>query len=1187
MIELGPFDLQAPLGQGGMGEVWTGLHRLQRRKVAVKLMTLEAARNPVFRAAFRNEVRAAAALDHPNLVMVYEYGEATEATERGCDGRIRAGTPFLAMELVEGGTLHTLKGRLDWPRLRTAIVALLDALAHAHARGVIHRDLKPGNVLAGAREDLSELKLTDFGLAHAVEGAMASDERPFYGGTPSYMAPEQFGGRWRDYGPWTDLYAFGCLVYALVRGQPPFGATKSYQDKQRQHLTEAVPPLNPTFPVPVGFESWLRRLLEKEPGRRFRRAADAAHAFHELGPPDVGQATHAPAPTEDVDTVVLGSLTTFPRERGDVTTLALPPEAMDGTALTLASRTASAPPLPSDWRRPGEDQRDRLTGAGLGLFGLRTPPLVGREEERDRLWAALADVRRDKHARLVVLSGAVGCGKSRIAEWLCERAHEVGAALVLRASHGPVAGAGHGLGPMVSGFLRCQGLTRSEVLARVEQIFRTHGVDYEDEWMALTEVIAPAVGPEPGAIRFGSAIERYVTIRRLVQALCVERPVVLWLDDAHWGLDALRFVAYVLERQRRHPIPLMVVATVSDEILLQRRDEAALLAELLERDDAARIEVGPLPSEPFRELAEELLGLDPALAGRVERRSGGSPLFAVQLVGDWVAGGLLEVGARGFQLGAETELPDDVAALWRGRVARVLAKRSPAEVRALELAAVLGMEVDADEWLAACDRSGYGSQGRRPVAADPSEPLLDALLSQRLARAGAGGPARGWSFAHAMLRESLERWAAARGELADLHGICAEVLADRVAMRGPDAPAGLVERLGRHLIAADQVEEALQPLLEAARSRDALGDYAASESVLDLRDHGLTAAGVPPSDPRWGEGWLVRHDVARGRGAYEEADALLARIEQTSARYAWTAVSAHARCYRGRQARIAGDLGQALAALTDVERLASRLGDLALRARARWEMGSTLTDHGDLEQGERYARQALADFEAAGDPVGCAQAWQSLGELTKEAGRHTEAAVLLRQAEALFEECGSRWGMASAINSQGDVARYQGDLDEADALYRRARGLFRAIGSGAWSFPDFNLGLIELTRGHVQSARATLERNMATFVRQGNRSAIAGAHLALAVCAAREARWLEWDEHIREARALVRNTATVDEDTARTASLAGTTAEAAGELHRAVSAWRLARSQWLGLRRTPEIADADAVLDRLERRLRR
>src|SRR6185295_5129294 len=147
-IPVGPFRLDRCIGRGGMAEVWSGVHAAQGVPVAVKVMTGERAREPSFRAAFRNEVQAVASLDHPGIVIVFDHGEVTPEAEEVSRGLLTAGSPTLAMELADGGTLGSrFTDGIGWAELRQVLLDLLDALAHAHARGVVHRDLKPNNIL--------------------------------------------------------------------------------------------------------------------------------------------------------------------------------------------------------------------------------------------------------------------------------------------------------------------------------------------------------------------------------------------------------------------------------------------------------------------------------------------------------------------------------------------------------------------------------------------------------------------------------------------------------------------------------------------------------------------------------------------------------------------------------------------------------------------------------------------------------------------------------------------------------------------------------------------------------------------------------------------------------------------------------------------------------------------------------
>ncbi|MCP4870361.1 MAG: serine/threonine protein kinase [Proteobacteria bacterium] len=274
-----------------MGVVWAGQHVQQKLPVAVKLITAHGAGDPRFVDALRDEVRAVARLDHPGIVHILDQGTVSADDHRRYGGDLPLGSPWLAMELASGGCLSDRGRPLTWSGMKSLLAELLAALGHAHARGLVHRDLKPANVLVAGDADLRPgLKLTDFGIAHAASrfDADRSGDRETIVGTPRHMAPEQFRGSWRDYGPWTDLYALGAIAWELATGQPPFPG----HDVVRlafMHLNSQ--PVRPAgdLPVPEGFWPWVQTLLRKDPSSHFRRAADAAEqlaAIVEAGAPD-------------------------------------------------------------------------------------------------------------------------------------------------------------------------------------------------------------------------------------------------------------------------------------------------------------------------------------------------------------------------------------------------------------------------------------------------------------------------------------------------------------------------------------------------------------------------------------------------------------------------------------------------------------------------------------------------------------------------------------------------------------------------------------------------------------------------------------------------------------------------------------------------------------------------------------
>ena len=376
-VPLGPFVLQGRLGSGGMADVWRGVHARQNVPVAVKVITTAKAREAKYLASFRNEVRAVARLHHPGIILVLDHGEVDAEAERASGGRLSAGSPYLAMELASHGTLADLPLPVPFAVLVKCLLALLDALAHAHARGVLHRDLKPGNVLWCAPQDLRPgLKVSDFGLAHALDRWVSREETSHITGTPTFMAPEQFRAEWRDFGPWTDLYALGCMAYLFAAAKPPFVGT--VVELASLHCLETVPP--PALPAdyPQAFGAWVGRLLQKEPEHRFPTAAAAAWALvnvawawqqhHGPGsPPAVAQRESteplghrlppaAPPPHEDVRWLASGELSLS----GALEAIA-GGDTLGGDTLLL-DPPADQPPAPADdatLRLPG------LTWAGV------------------------------------------------------------------------------------------------------------------------------------------------------------------------------------------------------------------------------------------------------------------------------------------------------------------------------------------------------------------------------------------------------------------------------------------------------------------------------------------------------------------------------------------------------------------------------------------------------------------------------------------------------------------------------------------------------------------------------------------------------------------------------------------------------------------------------------------------------
>ena len=251
-------------------------------------------------------MRAVARLDHPGVVRVLAAlrVDPVAAAMLAVDGTPLAdGGRALVMELVSAGSLEDRAKGWDWPSARALLLDVLAALGHAHARGVLHLDIKPGNVLLDRVDGAVVPRLTDFGLA-----GLARNRRglgPF--GTPAYMAPEQ-ASPGAPLGPATDLYAFGCLAWWLLTERVPLlGATVAEQVELLRR--GELPAFKSTFSVPAGLEGWLRGLLARAPEQRFPCAADAAAALLALEQEPIAAPPVSPepeVPTPDPGTLVPG-----------------------------------------------------------------------------------------------------------------------------------------------------------------------------------------------------------------------------------------------------------------------------------------------------------------------------------------------------------------------------------------------------------------------------------------------------------------------------------------------------------------------------------------------------------------------------------------------------------------------------------------------------------------------------------------------------------------------------------------------------------------------------------------------------------------------------------------------------------------------------------------------------------------
>jgi serine/threonine protein kinase len=221
---VGGYALLQVVGRGGMGVVYQARHLELDRLVALKMILSDTHAGPLDRARFRTEAEAVARLDHPNIVRIHEVGE-------------QAGRPYLVLEWIDGGTLaqHLNGSSLPSRAAAALLLPVAEAVAYAHARGVVHRDLKPANILLRSQCDGEASgdsppalvpKIADFGLAKRLDVEQGYTHTGDVLGTPNYMAPEQAAGRTQDVGPLTDVYALGAILYEMLTGRPPSRPTR-------------------------------------------------------------------------------------------------------------------------------------------------------------------------------------------------------------------------------------------------------------------------------------------------------------------------------------------------------------------------------------------------------------------------------------------------------------------------------------------------------------------------------------------------------------------------------------------------------------------------------------------------------------------------------------------------------------------------------------------------------------------------------------------------------------------------------------------------------------------------------------------------------------------------------------------------------------------------------------------------
>lgn len=982
------YEVIRELGRGGMGVVYMCRDLVSRERVALKRLRppdeSKLSRNDE-NWWFQQEARAVASLEHPAIVRARDFGT------------LHDGSPYLVMDVLPGRSVHEWMHTttMPWAVIWALVDQVLAGLAHAHARGVIHGDLKPSNVmldLASAGRG-PRVYILDLGLAWLrqsrhdprLDGAPQPELAMHAGaGTVGWVAPEQIRKAATHVGPPTDIYALGCILYRVLIGKEVFEGTA--QEVLRAHKRSPVP--DPILPdgVPAGVGKFIQRLLAKKPWQRYETAADARAAWAQFKP------RHAPTMEETV-----------------VSAPVLP--AAPSSSPEMGKAVAAARTL------------------GPGLLSLRPSPMVAREEERRELMDIVGSVcsRSGPPHRMVALLGEAGVGKSRIAEWLCEEVHEKGLMWPLRARYGKTPSPLDGLTGAVNQYFSLQGADRDLV---EQTLINRWEVDKGDDealtWVAATaEWLRPTppgtvlpVGPSGKRFVLDTPELRWVVARKMLERIGEQKPILIWFDDLH--LTSANTFDMLARLHRDAPkLRMLIVATARSEALETDLD-AALRMEAMRAEWKGKVfDLIPLGANETQALLRATLPLHDDAVVAATMQSRGNPLFALQLLHAWAGGGYLTL------TGGKYSVPSDAlqgraittAELWDERLRAV-----PTELRlSAYAAAALGDDI----------RGNVLKELVSELGMDPNDALVALTRAQMLLASGTDQ----FRWAHALLQEHL------LGRLHERHDAPAvfRLAANALAKHPEVGSRRIMKHRVRNLLRAgdDDVGARLMfKFIEGAwaRGRDTTATLK-DLMLLEGRVHGEIAA-----EYAYWRAEALRH-AGRIEEAKEQAEAARLAFEQ-----------GHERVLEARALRLLGHLSSDMGAPAQGRNLVAQalsqfeeMNDARGRAQALVVLGEIDYLLGEHARARSVLSEAIEWCDKTNDLLGRAQCFILLAMIETAVGGYRRAKDLLLEARSSFDDIGYRLGIAQCDVVLGHAEHRALNMDGARGHALLARTSFREL----------------------------------------------------------------------------------------------------------------------------------------------
>ena len=1207
----GRFELEAFIGRGGMGEVWRARQVVLGRIVALKVLRAEYSALAHLRRRFAREARAAASLTHRHIASIFDFGTDEH------------GRMFIAMEYVQGQPLVASIG-MNMVSIVGLGRQILGALAHAHARGVVHRDLTPDNILLSASELGSltwDAKLVDFGIATIASesGDVRETDHDQVVGTPLYMSPEQASGA-RVLGPATDLYNLSFILYEIIAGAHPFEGDDSIAVMAR-HVSAPVPPLTPRpgLILPRGLAEVIERGLHKRAVERWSSAMKMKQALDAIW----SQIQDDPA--------------------------FLRPPSASGSAQAAPAQQASAARRTAQTVGVGVPVQGPSARPDAAAAFKRQLPFVGRAHVCAQLESLSQDVRQGRAPTILVLDGEAGVGKTRLLMWLKEQLEEQG---VFRGHIGVfTSSAGHwaqGIKEIFESIFRSRGVARDALATHLGEKLARYGVEDEREEMAamLTEFLRPPLHDvEHEATSSGPVSTLHMLLMRALVAASNTQPRLLILDDMQWASQgAVSWLAHMAAQFERLQIPVLVVC-------LNRREDASgrgLGQQLLGLSGfvdqtVEQWQLEALSREDARALTRAILPCDGPLQEVLTRRAAGNPQHLIALMRyvvdqDWLVfeGGLWHARDIATVRGA---VPPSLADVFRARVHQVELQHS-AQGRLMSIlarCAILGRRFSYEVVRELIE------QEQQPGSIEHLDEDFDLMLQEGLITEVLGRGEEWYCFRYGLMRDVMLNEVLGPAQTKRLHKLAAQSL-ERVYELHVQHHA---LDIARHWDAARDINRALDWYWQAAQmsrrafqTRDSLKAY---ERVLEIMTQRLEGK-VQLTKPQWVRNQQVFErarvnrsrylraqvylgDLQEGLGLFDDAELIYRRVVLVCGRpeaaleidvlvplceawlglghIAWQRgdfVAAHwafERVYdvlieaqkapdvavmavRG-LARVAWHRGEFELATTLAKQgleLAESLQDDESRAECLWILGEVARMLANHEDAQRQYNASMAIYEQAMIPTGVARNKLSQAQLARQVRDAARAEELYSETLEHYQRLGDLRGQALCYNGLGELSRFGGDLARARRYYEQALSLSESMGAQYdIALATANLGLIQMSLKDFDAAQEYLLQARGLIADKDFPYVLAGIEYNLALVKASRGEHDESLTLLNMALDINQRVPMLDIDFAQPLEQLGTLRAATGSVEQARELWQRARDIYRAL-------GLNQDLSRVEQRLK-